>query len=137
MATAFTLVNTFLEALAEKKHDLSSDQIVIALTNSAPSAANSVLADITEISYTNLSSRNITTVSSSQSGGTYSLVLQDHTLTASGAVGPFRYGVIYNADAANDELIGFFDYSTNLSMVDTNTFLVNFGATLFTLSISV
>jgi len=136
MATAFTLVNSFLEALAEKKHNLASDQLVIALTNVAPSAANTVLTDITEISYTNLSTRNITTVSSSQSGGTYSLVLQDHTLTASGAVGPFRYGVIYNSDAANDELIGFFDYSTNLSMVDTNTFLVNFGATLFTLAVS-
>jgi len=136
MATAFTLVNSFLEALAEKKHNLASDQLVIALTNVAPSAVNTVLTDITEISYTNLSTRNITTVSSSQSGGTYSLVLQDHTLTASGAVGPFRYGVIYNSDAANDELIGFFDYSTNLSMVDTNTFLVNFGATLFTLAVS-
>ena len=89
MAT-FTKFNSFVEALAEKKHDLGSDQIVVALTNTAPSATDSQLSDITEISYTNCSSRNVTTVSSSQTGGTYKLVLQDLTLTASGgSVGRF------------------------------------------------
>jgi hypothetical protein len=104
MAT-FTKFQPFVEKLAEKVHNLGSDQLVVALTNSAPSAANGVLADITQISYTNLSSRNITTTSSSQTSGTYKLVLADLTLTASGAVGPFRYVVIYNDTAASDDLI--------------------------------
>ena len=105
MAT-FTKFDSFVEALAEKKHDLGSDQIVVALTNTAPSATDSQLSDITEISYTNCSSRNVTTTSSSQTGGTYRLVLQDLTLTASGgSVGPFRYVVLYNDTATNDELI--------------------------------
>ncbi len=63
MAT-YNKFNSFVEALAEKVHNLGSDQLVVALTNSAPSASNTQLSDITQITYTNLSSRNITTSSS-------------------------------------------------------------------------
>jgi len=87
--------------------NLGSDQFVIYLTanGSAPVATNSVLGDVTEVSYTNLSTRNITTSSSSQSSGTYKLVLTDLVLTASGAVATFRWVFIYNDTATNDELI--------------------------------
>src|SRR5687768_4178915 len=113
---AYNKFNSFVEALAEKVHNLQSDQLVVALTNAAPSAANSVLTSISQISYANCSSRNITTSSSGQSGGTYSVVLQDLTLTASGGpVGPFRYVVIYNDTAANDELVAFYDYGTSIT----------------------
>jgi len=133
MAT-YTKFNSFVEALAEKVHNLGSDQLVVALTNSAPSASNTVLANITQISYTNLSSRNITTSSSSQTSGTYSLVLADLTLTASGSVGPFRYVVIYNDTATNDELIAYYDYGSSITMANGETFLIDFGASLFTLT---
>lgn len=133
MAT-YTKFNSFVEALAEKVHNLGSDQLVVALTNTAPSAANTVLADITQITYTNLSSRNITTSSSSQSSGTYSLVLADLTLTASGSVGPFRYAVIHNDTALNDELIAYYDYGSSITMAAGETFLIDFGANLFTLA---
>lgn len=125
MAT-YTKFQPFVEKLAEKAHNLGSDQLVVALTNSAPSAANGVLADITEISYTNLSSRNITTTSSAQTSGTYKLVLADLTLTASGTVGPFRYVVIYNDTATNDELIGYYDYGSALSLISGDTFTLDF-----------
>lgn len=91
MASSFNKFNAFVENLAEKVFNLGSDQLVIALSNVAPVAGNSVLADITEISYTNLSSRNVTTSSSSQTGGVYKLVCTDLVLTASGAVATFRY----------------------------------------------
>ena len=94
MAT-FVKFQPFVEAVAEKKHNLGSDQLKVALTNSAPSAANSVLADITEITYTYLSTRNITTSTSAQTTGTYKLVLTDLTLISTGGdTGPFRYAVI-------------------------------------------
>lgn len=133
MAT-YNKFNAFVEAMAEKKHNLGSDQLVVALTNSAPSASNSVLSDITQISYTNLSSRNITTSSSSQVSGTYSLVLNDLTLTASGTVSPFRYVVIYNDTATNDDLIAWYDRGSSLTLEATDTFLVDFDTSLFTLS---
>lgn len=134
---AYTKFQPFVEKLCEKAHNLGSDQLVVALcaAANAPVATNGVLADLTQISYTNLSSRNITTSSSSQSSGTYSLVLNDLVLTASGgAVATFRYVVIYNDTATNDELIAFYDYGSNVTMADTETFTIDFGANLFTLA---
>lgn len=125
MAT-YVKFNSFVEALAEKVHNLGSDQLVVALTNSAPTASNTVLANITQISYTNLSSRNITTASSSQTSGTYKLTVNDLVLTASGAVGPFRYVVIYNDTATNDELICYYDYGSSISLASGDTFTVDF-----------
>jgi hypothetical protein len=133
MAT-FNKFDSFVEALAEKVHNLGSDQLVVALTNSAPSAANTVLANITEITYTNLSSRNVTTSSSSQTSGTYSLVCTDLVLTASGAVGPFRYVVLYNDTAASDQLIGYYDYGSSISLANGETFTIDFGATVLTIA---
>jgi hypothetical protein len=133
MAT-FTKFNSFVEAVAEKKHNLASDQLVIALSNTAPSASNAVLADITQISYTNLSSRNVTTSSSSQTGGTYSLVCSDLVLTASGAVATFRYAILYNDTATNKELIGYWDYGSSITMANGETFTVDFGANVLTLA---
>ena len=48
MATPTTF-NSLPEALAEKVHNFSSDTLKIALTNTAPSAANTQLTDLTEI----------------------------------------------------------------------------------------
>ncbi|HMN12570.1 MAG TPA: hypothetical protein PKD55_09630 [Bellilinea sp.] len=133
MAT-FQKFNAFVEAVAEKKHDLGADTLMVALTNTAPAAGNAVLTDITEISYTNLSSRTVTRTSSSQTSGTYALVLQDLTLTASGAVGPFQYVVLYNNTATNKELIGFYDYGSSISLANGETFLIDFGANVITLA---
>lgn len=127
MAT-FTKFDPFVEALAEKKHNLGSDQLVVALTNTAPSASNAVLTDITQISYTNLSSRNVTTTSSTQTSGTYKLTLADLVLTASGAVATFRYVVLYNDTATNDDLIGYYDYGSSLTMASGETFTVDFSS---------
>lgn len=134
MAT-FSKFNSFVEALAEKKHNLGSDQLKIALTNTAPVAGNSVLADITEIAYTNLSARDVTTSASAQTSGTYKLTLADLTLTASGNVATFRYVVLYNDTATNDELIGFWDYGSAVSMVDLDQFVIDFDASLGVLQI--
>lgn len=133
----FNKFQPFVEALAEKIHNLGADQLKVALTNVAPAAANAVLADITEISYTNCSSRDITLTTSSQTGGTYKLVLADLTLTASGGdVGPFRYIVIYNDTAASDNLIGYYDYGSAVTLHDTETFEINFDAATGVVQIS-
>lgn len=128
MAT-FSKFNSFVEALAEKKHDLGADAITVALTNVEPVATNTVLANITQISYTNLSSRVVTVSASSQTSGTYKMVCADLVLTASGTVPTFRYVVIYNDTASNDELIGWYDYGIGVDLLSTDTLTLNFDGT--------
>lgn len=133
--SVFYRFNAFSENLAEGVHNLQTNQLTVALTNTAPSASNSVLADITQISYTNCSSRNVTTVSSSQTNGLYSLVTADLVLTASGgAVGPFRYVVLYNSTAANGPLIGYYDYGTANTIGDGETLTLDFASTTITIT---
>lgn len=133
--SAYTKFNSFVEAAMEKVHNLQADVIKVALSNVAPVAGNAVLADLTQIAYTNLSSRTITEVSSSQTGGTYTLVMSDLVLTSSGgATGPFRYASIYNDSATNKELIAFFDYGSSITLADGETLTLHFGANLFSLS---
>lgn len=143
MAT-FTKLNGFVEHLAEKVHNLGADTLELALSNTAPgsegtpptgSTAACVLANVTQVSYTNCSSRVLTTSASAQSGGTYGLTVNDLTLTASGGtVGPFRYVYVFNQTATNDELIGYYDYGSSITLNDTETFLFDAGATLLTVA---
>lgn len=128
MAT-FTKFQPFVENLAEKVFNLGSDTLKVALSNSAPLNTYNQLSQVTEISYTNLSTRNITTSTSAQSAGTYKLVLTDLVLTATGAAGPFRYVVIYDDTATNDELIAFFDYGSAVTMASGDTFTLDFDGT--------
>jgi hypothetical protein len=126
MAT-FQKFNSFVEALAEKVHNLGADQLMVALTNTAPVATNTQLSNITEVAYTNLSSRVVTTSSSAQTSGVYKLVLADLVLTSSGgSTGPFRYVVIYNNTATNKELICFFDYGSSITLGDGETLTIDF-----------
>lgn len=124
MAT-FVKFHAFVEHLAEKVHNLGSDQLVWALTNTAPTASTgATISDITQITYTNLSSRNITTSSSSQTSGTYKLVLADVVLTSTGGTtGPFRYAVLYNDTPTSpaDPLIGYYDYGSSITLADGET----------------
>lgn len=142
---SFVKLNGFVEHLAEGVHNLGSDQLVIALSNTAPGSEGTpptgattacVLANVTQISYTNLSSRNVTTSSSSQSAGTYALVLTDLVLTASGAVGPFQYVYLYNDTPTSpaDPLIGYWDYGSALILASGETFTVDFGANVLTVA---
>lgn len=137
MAT-FNKVNDFV-VNAVHNMDLESDQVVVALSNTAPSSessdpssdGNGVLGNVTEIAYTNLSSRNVTTTSSTQSSGTYKLVLSDITLTSSGgSTGPFRYVYIYNDTVATpaDPLIGYYDYGSSLTLNDGDSLTIDFSA---------
>ena len=139
MAT-FNKIADFVENAVEVMN-LGSDQFVVALTDTAPGSettpptgdGDGVLASLTQISnYANCSSRNITTTSSSQTGGTYKLVLADLTLTASGgSVGPFRYIYIYNDTPTSpaDPLVGYYDYGSSITLNDGDSFTIDFDAT--------
>jgi hypothetical protein len=130
MAT-FSKINSFVEKLAEKSFNLGSDQLKIALTNTAHTSTWSQLSDLTQINYDNLDGAtplNLTTTSSAQTDGTYKLVLADLTLTATDTVGPFRYVYIYSDTATNDELIAYYDYGSSITLNNGDTFVIDFSA---------
>ncbi len=129
MAT-FSKFNAFVENIAEKGMNLGADTLKVALTNTAPTSSNSLLADITQIANGNgyTTGGTAATISSSaQSSGTYKLVLADVVFTASGGnVGPFRYAVLYDDTSTGDMLIGYWDYGSSVTLSDGETFTVDF-----------
>jgi hypothetical protein len=133
----FNKLNGFVEHLSLGVHNLATNQLKLALSNVNPTAeatpptgatANCVLANVTEIAYTNLSARNITTTSSAQASGTYKLVLSDLTLNATGAVGPFRYIYVFNDTPTSpaDPLIGYYDYGASLTLSNGESLTIDF-----------
>lgn len=140
MAT-FTKTDKFVLNLGSKVFNLATDQLKIALTNTQPTVATAnQYSDLTApLATTNLSGAtpfNITTTSFTQTSGTAKLVLVDLVLTATGAVGPFQYVVIYSDTATNDELIGFYDYGSSISLANGDTFTIDFDASSGVLTIA-
>lgn len=132
---SYNKINQFVADICQKVHNLSTsaDSLKVALTAAAnaPVATNTVLANLTEVSYTNLSSRTLTISASSQSSGTFKLVVNDLTLTASGTVATFRYVVIYNDTPTSpaDPLIAWYDYGANVTLNNGDTFTLDFDGT--------
>lgn len=134
---SFTKVNDFVVNLANAM-DLDSDTLAVALSNTDPTSGtdvtadgNGVLANIAEIAYTNLSSRTLANVTSTQTSGTYKLAADDLTLTASGGtVADFRYVIVYNDTPTTpaDPVIGYYDYGSSLTLNDGDTFTIDFGS---------
>ena len=123
---AFQKINSFVEAVAEKVHNLGADTLKVMLTNTAPLSTNTVKANLTEISAGNGYTAGGATPaisSSAQTSGTYKLVLADVVFTAAGgSIGPFRYATLYNDTATNKELIGFWDYGSSITLLTGETF---------------
>jgi len=132
MSVPLTKFEEFALNIGSKVFNLATDQIKVALTNTAPTATDSVYADITApIAGTNLSGAtpfNVTTTSFLQTSGTAKLILEDLTLTATGEVGPFQYIVLYSDTAANDELIGFYDYDSAVTLQENDIYKIDFDA---------
>lgn len=134
---ALNKFNQFVADVYQGVHNFTSDAtstITVALTATAnaPVATNSILSNLTQIAYTNLSSRVVLITSSSQTSGTYKLVLTDLVLTASGgAVAAFQYVALYNDDPTSplDPLIGWYDYGSALTLQNGETLTLDFDAT--------
>lgn len=133
MAT-FNKIQAFTENVMEKVHNMGSDALTFALTAAAnaPVATNTILANLTQISYTNLSTRVPTISSSTQTSGTYKLVLTDLVLSASGgSAAAFRYSVLYNDTSTSpaDPLIGWYDYGSDLTLASGESLTYDFDGT--------
>jgi hypothetical protein len=138
MAT-FVKFEAFSEHLAEQVHKLDTHTLRVYLTNTAPNVAtHAAKADLAEISGGNgyTAGGADTQNNTSRSGGTTSVTGVDIVWTATGAVGPFRYAVLYNDDPTSpaDPLIGYWDYGSSISLANGETLTVDFGASIFTVA---
>lgn len=138
---AFVKYEQFVADLGVKVHDLNADTMKIALTNTAPNAAtHNVRADITEIAtgggYTQNSAAYDILNTYSEAGGVGTVVGTDLIFTATTGFGPFRYAVLFNDTPAGpvDPLIGYWDYGSSVTLLAVETFTVDFGASIFTLT---
>lgn len=144
---AYNKFNSFVEHLANKVLDLfgspPGDTLKVALTNSAPVATNTVLADITQIANGNgytTGGTALTSPTGTRATGTFTLAADSCVFTGSGAgMATFRYYVLYDDTAANDELIAWWDHGSAVTLNSGDTFTINFNndptaGTIFTLT---
>lgn len=128
---SFNKFNIFTYDALAKKHDFTTDAFKVALSNTAPTASNAVLADITEISAGNgyTAGGTATSMSLSTSSGTAKATGTDVVFTASGgSIGPARYAVLYNSTAAGGPLVGWWDYGSSVTLATSETLTVDFDA---------
>ena len=136
MAT-FVKIADFVEHVTEKVHNLGTDALVLALSNTLPSSettaptadGNGVLANVTQVAYTNLSTRALVQSGSAQVAGVYKLSITDRIITSTGGpTGPFRYVYIYNDSSVTptDALIGYYDYGSSITLLDGESLTLNF-----------
>jgi len=137
---SFNKFQQFAEDLGKGVHNFTSDAtctvtVALCAAANAPVATNSVLANLTEINYTNLSSRVVTGITWEHTTGTVTMTATDLVLTASGAVATFRYVVIYNDDPTSpaDPLIGWWDYASDVTLASGETFTIDFTTGILTL----
>lgn len=137
----FNKFNDFVEQIGLKVHDLNVDQLKVALINSpTPVATNTIFGDLTEIAAGNgytAKGEDTLNVWDESPPATGRMVTTDVVWTAAGGtIGPFQYVVLYNEDATApvDALIGWWDHGSAVTLADTETFTVDFGATTITIT---
>lgn len=128
----------FVEDLIEGVHDFDAHTFKIYLTAATPDAsADTVKGDLTEIGGSGGYTSKTTTITTSRSGGVAKAAGTDCTWTAAGGtIGPFRYAPFFNDTPASplDPLISWWDYGAQISLLNTESFIVDVDATngLFT-----
>ena len=140
---AFSKFDGVKELLAEKVIHFSTDVLKVMLVNApTPIATNAVKADLVEIGTGNgyvAGGKVVVVVSSQQVAGVYRLVVGSLTWGAlGGAIGPFRYSVLYDDTVATPvkPLVGWWDVGAQvtLSLGETFTWRVSPTSGLLTLS---
>ena len=145
MAT-YNKFQDFSEQLIRGVHDWDAHTFKIALTNTLPVNTQASLDTVTNHpapaaanGYT--AGGTATTITISETTGTTTVSGTQVVFTASGGnLGPFRYAILYNDTATSpaDALIAWWDYTSSITLADTETFTVKFSNTspgaIFTLA---
>lgn len=126
--TAFNKVNLFTRDVLSAKHDFSSHVFKFMLTNTLPVVANAIKSDITEIGAGNgyTAGGTASSITLSNASGVEKVVAAAVTFTATGAVGPFQYCVLYNDSQGTPvkPLVGWYDYGSAVTLANTQTFTI-------------
>lgn len=127
---AFIPFNGFLAAVASGNMDFGNDQLAMTMCAeaNAPTASDSIIGDLTPISFANLDGDLLLTTSSAGTVDTdgYRVVVADKQLLASGGdIGPFRYVVVY--DQTTHDLICYYDLADNITIPDTTAMNFDFS----------
>jgi len=142
MAT-FVKYNIFAVDLAAGVHILTTagSQLKCALTNTTPNVVTHLdLPDITEIAYTNsdfVSVQDTANIGSETPAGTWDVAGTDIVMAATGAVATFQWVVLYNDTVTTptaDRLIGYWDYGSGVTLANGESFTIDFGASIFTVT---
>jgi hypothetical protein len=136
----FNKFNDFVEQLGLKQHDLNADPFFVYLSNELPLATDTTRADIADLStaggYTagGIDTQN---TASESPAGTMTVVGIDVVWTATTGFGPFQYVILYNQVGgllSTNKLIGWWNYGSALTLLASETFTTDFGASLFTIT---
>lgn len=129
---SFNKFQDFVEQLAIGTHDFDTHSFKLALTNTLPTATQTALGQITQISGTNgyTTGGTTTTLSVSESNGTVTVNGTQVTFTASGGtMDTFQYYVLYNdtASSPTDALVAWWDHGSTVSLANGESFTVKFN----------
>lgn len=135
---SFVKYQDFAEQLGKGVHQLhaAGHTLKVMLSNAAPNVATHALrADASEIGAGNGYTSGGVDIENdyAESGGIGTLTGVDKVITASGGtIGPFRYAILYNDTPAGDNLIGYWDYGSSITLQDGESLTVDFGASILT-----
>jgi len=129
---AFNKFNCFVQDVANGLHNMKTGTpqvFKVYLTNTAPVATNTVYntpADLAAGNGYTAGGVSIGTIAGAQTSGVFKFTAgtQPSWTAAGGSIGPFEYAILYNATAATQPLIGWWDYGTPITLTNGNIFTV-------------
>ena len=142
---AFVKYYSFVYDLCDGSHDLndtSTLRVMLLTASYTPNVATDAVKgdiDTNEISYTNLTPSSAADVANARTDatGTVTIAGTDITFNCSGGASEsFRYAVLYNDTPTSpaDPLIGYWDYGSTVQLANGESFTVDFGASIFTVT---
>ena len=134
---SFNKFNAFVQGLGSKDMNLTvgQDTLKVALLNTIPTATMvgyaDLLGEIADVDngYT-AGGTAVANTDYTNTAGTSKLVGDDVVFTQAGAnpMGPFQYVVLYDDSATGKDLIGWWNHGSAVTLVDGETFTVDFSA---------
>ena len=139
---SFNKFNCFVQNVAHALHDMqtgTAQVYKVYLTNTAPSASNTVYntpADLSTANGYTAGGVSIGTIAGAQTSGTFSFAGGTNPAwTASGgSIGPFEFAILYNSTSSTQPLIGWWDYGGAITLTNGNTFTVSLPTPILTIT---